>query len=172
MKKELITQVDENDEFIGLRPREDLYGGKLIHRSSSLLLFNSKKKLLLQKRSSNKIWYPKLYTFSVSGTVLNETYEDCIAREMLEEIGISVYFKKLFKYRYFDDVDNTFMTVFIAHSDKDVNVDKEESESFIWVSIEELENDIDNNPEKYTPPFIEGIKIYLNGAFSTPTYDL
>ncbi|MBI2584154.1 MAG: NUDIX domain-containing protein [Candidatus Aenigmarchaeota archaeon] len=164
---ELIIQVDEDDKVIGLKPKEDFYEGKLIHRSAHLLLFNSENKLLIQKRGADRKWYPGLYTFSVSGTVANETYEECIAREMAEEIGVSVPFKRLFKYKYFDDVDKAFMAVFIAHSDEEIDADEEEIESFVWISLEELKKDIDEHPEMYTQPFLKGIRIYLENFYKS-----
>lgn len=74
-------EVDEKDNVIGFRPRDDFYTGKYIHRASHLILFNSKNEILIQKRASTKKWYPNLYTFSVSGTVADESYEDCIKKE-------------------------------------------------------------------------------------------
>ena len=87
---ELIIEVDKNDNFLGLREREEFYLGKHIHRAAQLILLNSENKMLIQKRSPQKRWYPNRYTYSVSGTVANESYEACMKREMLEEIGISV----------------------------------------------------------------------------------
>ena len=31
-----------------------------------------------------------------------------------------------------------------------------------WMSVEELKKDIDKNPQKYTPPFLEGINLYFD----------
>jgi isopentenyldiphosphate isomerase len=157
---EMNIQVDENDKVIGLRPREDFYGGKIIHRASHLLLFNSKNELLIVKRSSNKRWYPGLYAFSVSGTVKNETYNECLQREMVEEIGIDVPFKKLFTFRHFDDSVNAFATLYSAISDQEINTEEREIADVSWVTLEWLKEDIVSNPKKYTHPFLQGMKIY------------
>lgn len=51
---EKIIEVDENDNQMGLRPADDFYGGKYVHRTSHLILFNSKNEILLQLRSLEK----------------------------------------------------------------------------------------------------------------------
>jgi len=160
MKKELIIQVNERNEVIGLTPREDFYGGKLIHRLSHLLLSNSKNEVAIMKRSPNKRWYPNLYTFSVSGTVDNETTDECIKREIIEEIGIEISFKKLFTFRHFDDQDNAFATLYSATSDKELTPDPQEISQVDWVTLDWLKKDMEINPDKYTNPFLEGMKIY------------
>ena len=93
MNEEMAIEVDANDKPIGLRPREDFHKFNIIHRSSVLLLFNNKNELLLHKRSENKGWFPGLYDFSASGTVNDESYEDCMKREIQEELGIDVDFE-------------------------------------------------------------------------------
>lgn len=158
---DLFIEVDKNNKPIGVRPKGDFYNGKHIHRSSHLLLFNSGSLLLLQKRSQNQKWYPNLYTYSVSGTVEDETYEQCIEHEMKEEIGINIKYKRLFIYKFFNEIDKSFHAVFIAKSDFPLRLDKNEIQSIKWISLEDLKKDILKNPEKYTPPFLEGIKIFL-----------
>jgi isopentenyl-diphosphate Delta-isomerase len=81
---EMIIEVDKNDNQVGLRPRNHFYNSKHIHRVSHLILFNSKNEILLQLRSPTKKLWPNLFTYSVDGTVVNESYEDCIQREMQE----------------------------------------------------------------------------------------
>lgn len=161
MMIEQNIEVDEDDNRIGLRPRDDFYTGKYIHRASHLLLFNSEGKVLLQKRSSSKRWYPDLYTYSVSGTVADESYEDCLAKEMEEEIGISVDAKMIFKYPFYDEFDKAYHAVFIATSDRDITPDTGEIQEIRWVALDELKKDLEAHPERYTPPFREGMKRYF-----------
>ena len=154
-------EVDENDNVIGLRPRDDFYTGKHIHRSAHLILFNSKNEILVQKRAPDKKWYPNLYTYSASGTVANESYEECMEKETKEEIGISVSFKFLFKYPFFDELDKAFHAVFTGKSDEEIKPDKKEMTEIKWIPAEELKKDIQENPGIYTPPFKEGMRVYF-----------
>ena len=159
--EEQLIEVDKNDKIIGLRPRKDFHTGKYIHRSCHLILFNSKNKILLQKRAPTMTWYPNLYTFSVSGTVANETYEESIKKEMKEEIGISIPVKFLFKTSHFDKFEKAFHSVFIGKSDKRIIPDKNEMTEVKWISPEEVKKDIQEHPEKYTPSFVKGMKRYF-----------
>lgn len=159
--EDLIIEVDKNNNVLGLRPREDFYGGKYIHRSSHLLLFNTTGELAIMKRSTNKRWYPNLYTFSVSGTVDNETNTECIKREIKEEIGLDLEPKELFTFRHFDNQDSAFATVYFAVSDKNLIPDKQEISEVKLILLEQLKDDMISNPDIYTLPFLLGMKAYF-----------
>ena len=158
-------EVDENDNKIGLRLRDDFYAGKYIHRASHLILFNSKNEILLQYRASAKKWYPDLFTYSVSGTVANESYEDCIKKEMREEIGISIPVKRLFTYPFFDTFDKAWHCVFVGTSDDNIIPDTREIQKIKWIGVDELKEDIIKNRNIYTPPFIRGMKKYFDDFY-------
>lgn len=164
-KEEKNIEVDKNDNKIGLRPRDDFYTGKYIHRASHLILFNLKNEILLQKRAKDKKWYPDLYTFSVDETVADESYEDCIKRGMQEEIGILIEVKRLFKYPFFDTFDKAWHCVFVGKSDQEIKPDKREIQKIKWIKVEELKKDVEKHPEIYTPPFTRGIKKYFSEFF-------
>lgn len=165
---ELISEVDKNDNFLRLRDREEFYSGEHIHRAAQLILLNPENKMLIQKRSSKKRWYPNRYTYSVSGTVADESYEACMMREMLEEIGISIPFRKLFKISCIFENKGAFHTVFsgrcsakIANS---IRPDPEEAVFVEWIELEELHRAVRAEPEKYTPSLRAGIiKIFQEG---------
>ena len=165
---EMITEVDANDNFLGLRDRDEFYSGSYIHRASQLILLNSENQMLIQRRAPGKRWYPNRYTYSVSGTVANESYEACMQREMLEEIGISVPFLKLFKFACIFEKGGAFHTVFTARCSEEtsrlIRPDPEEAAYIEWVDPEELYRAVNINPEEYTPSLKAGItKIFKEG---------
>ncbi|MCQ1536439.1 NUDIX domain-containing protein [Methanosarcina sp. KYL-1] len=161
----MVTEVDENDNFIGLRPREDFYTGKHIHRASHLILLDSRNRMLLQKRALSKLWYPGRCTFSVSGTVNDESYEDCLKREMLEEIGISVPFRELFRLPCILNGKGGFHMVYLgACSDQNASMirhDPEEASSVEWVGLEELRYSIEEKPENYAPALRAAVRRFF-----------
>lgn len=159
---EQIIEVDKNDNQIGIRPREEFYNSKHIHRASHLILFNSKDEILLQHRSRTKKVWPNLFTFSVDCTVANETYEDCIKREMMEEIGISIDVERLFTFPYSDKVDKAWHCVFVGKTEDKITPDSREIQKIKWVDAKELKEDILKNPDRYVPPFVEGMRIYFS----------
>ncbi len=160
--QEYNIEVDYNDKGIGLRPREDFYTGKYIHRASHLILQNTKGEILLQKRARDKKWYPGLYTFSVSGTVGDESYEECIQKEMGEEIGIHIPVTKLFTYPVFDDKMKSWNSVYLGYSNETITIDKREMDEVVWKSREAIVEDIQHHPRHYTPVFVKGIKMYFS----------
>ena len=165
---EMISEVDKEDNFLGLREREEFYSGNYIHRAAQFILLNSENKMLIQKRAPGKKWYPDRYTYSVSGTVRDESYEACLEREMLEEIAISVPFRKLFKFSCILENGGAFYTVFSGRCSEEtaslIKPDPEEAASVEWVEFEELHRDIQTEPEKYTPSLRAGIlKIFKEG---------
>jgi len=159
---ELCIEVDKNNRSIGLRPITDFKTGKFIHRSVHLLLFNSKGEILIQKRSANKIWYPNLYTYSVSGVVENENYKNCIKREMKEEIGINTPVNLLFIYPYFDKLDKSFHALFKGKTNKKIIPDKNEMSLIKWMTLGELKRDISKKPDNYVPHVVFGLKKYFS----------
>ena len=149
---ELISEVDRDDNFLGLRPRENFYSGNHIHRASHLILLDPENRMLLQKRAPGKYWYPNRYTYSVSGTVADESYDVCIAREMLEEIGISVPFRKLFKIPCILENKGAYHTVFSGRCSEEaaslIRHDPEEAVSVEWVELEDLHRAVKIEPGK------------------------
>ena len=81
---ELISEVDRDDNFLGLRPREDFYLGNHIHRASQLILLDPENRMLLQKRAPGKYWYPNVITsYSIHYTKL---YDDAFGSRNLRRI--------------------------------------------------------------------------------------
>ena len=166
---ELISEVDRDDNFLGLRPREDFYSGNYIHRASQLILLDPENRMLLQKRAPGKYWYPNRYTYSVSGTVADESYETCIAREMIEEIRISVPVKKLFKIPCILENKGAYHTVFSGRCSEEmaslIRHDPEEAVFVEWVELEDLHRAVKIEPGNYTPSLRAGIiKIFEEGC--------
>jgi len=161
MNKNVII-VDEKDNKIGLASKEEIKEKGLIHRSVHLMLFNSNGELCVQKRAITKKIYPGKYEFSVNGTVDNEDYDLAIKRETQEELGIKdLKFEKLFKYYHADEQDKAFKMVYRSKSDQKLVPDKREIDEIIWMSLDFLKKDIIENPKKYGPTFIVGIKEYF-----------
>ena len=95
---EKIDVVDGNDNVVGESTREEAHAKGLLHRIVHVIIRNSKGEILLQKRSKNDgigNW-----DASVGGHVdTGESYEQAAKREMMEEVGISVPIKFVFKFR-------------------------------------------------------------------------
>lgn len=163
---ECNIEVDRSDNVIGMRPREDFYTGNYIHRSVHLILFNSRGEILIQKRAPTKVWFPNLYTYSVSGTVAKESYNYSIRKEVQEEIGLSIEMKFLFKYLFLGETSKSYNAVYSGKSDNKITPDLTEMSKVKWVPTAELEKDITLHPEMYTPTFRMGMKKFFDEYYT------
>lgn len=91
MNHELIAVVDENDQFIENKPRNQVHQLGLRHRAVHILVFNDQQQLFLQKRSLSKDINAGLWDTSAAGHVdAGESYDACAHRETIEELGVCV----------------------------------------------------------------------------------
>ena len=155
---ELIMEVNEQNEPIGLRPREDFYTAKYIHRGTHVILRNSKGEILVQKRSLNRARSPGKLSYSAGGTVGNETY-----REAKEEIGLDIQLEGFLEFKNFSEQDKVFQRIFFATSDEPiVSYQTQEIDSIERVKADILKDDIIANPDKYSRIYRTGMKIYFD----------
>ncbi|WP_040210305.1 isopentenyl-diphosphate Delta-isomerase [Clostridium polynesiense] len=155
-EKEMILLVDENDKEMGYGEKHEVHKKGLFHRAFSIFIFNSKNQLLLQKREKNKYHSPGLWTNTCcSHQRQNEELSDAIHRRLKEEMGFDTELKEAFTFSYnfkFHEElsENEFDHVYIGHYEGDIIPNPQEVEDYKWVDLEELKQDIEKNPDKYT----------------------
>lgn len=162
-----ITEVDQRNKKLGLRDKKEFEFGKFIHRGSCLFLLNEKGKVLLQKRSQCKKLYPGKLDFSVSGTLEDESYLECIQRESAEELGLkNLEFCEVGVFRVFiDNVDKSFQKLFVSYlsAKSKFVLDSDEIEEVCWFDFNELEGMICKRPGDFSPHLLKGLKfMYKN----------
>jgi len=150
--KEKNTVVDENDNVLGAKYREDI-GIDEIYRVSALWIINSKDEILLARRGYSKKRDPGKWGPAVAGTIAeNETYEENIKREAEEEIGVTNYdFGKGIK-RFSHLTHKYFAKTFLAKLDwneKDFKLDEREVAEVRWFSLDELKKEMKDHPEEF-----------------------
>ena len=105
--EEIVEIVDRDNRVIGAVTRRIMRQQKLIHRASSILVFNSTGELFLQKRTQSKDIYPGYWDLAAGGVVLaGESYEEAAHRELREELGLVNVKLRLQFDQYFEDADN------------------------------------------------------------------
>lgn len=155
--EEKIILVDKNDTKIGTEEKIKTHKEGKLHRAFSIFIFNSKGELLLQKRVNTKYHTPGLWTNTCcSHPRPGELLEKAIHRRLIEEMGIDCELKKIFSFIYKATLKNNLFEheydhVFIGKFDGEPNPDLTEVDDYKWISIDELEKDINKNPKKYTP---------------------
>lgn len=142
--EELLFAVDENNNPIEARPRNETHAKHLWHRVSHIWVINAKNQILCQKRTLLKDINPGKWEAHFGGHMRSgEDYRDNAIIETKEEIGLErnkddMIFFKVHKYLK----DKEFQGIFYTKWDGEENelaLEKEEVENITWVSIEELQ---------------------------------
>lgn len=158
MKKEILLVVNEQDEVVGTETREKCHeGGGILHRAVTVFIFNDEGKVLVAKRAKQKLLWPGYWETSCSTHVYeNESYVEAAQRRLPQELGFSCKLKYIFKFVYqakYKDVgsEHEVCAVLIGKYNGKVSPNEQEVSDYKWVSLDELRQDIDKNPDKYAP---------------------
>ena len=158
--KNMVLLVDEEDNVIGEEEKIKAHqnGGKL-HRAFSILIYNDKGEMMLQKRAKSKYHFGGLWTNACCshpkpGEPINQT----IHSKLMQEMGFDTELNEVFSFIYKADFDNglteyEFDHVFVGKYDREPKINPEEADDWKWIGMEKLNQDVLENPEKYTPWF-------------------
>ena len=152
--EDIFDVVNEHDEVIGREPRSVVHARGLRHRAAHVLVFNAAGKVFLQLRSMTKDNNPGVWDSSCSGHVdAGETYVVAAERELMEEIGLLVEqpLEPLFKLDACEDTGMEFCWVDRTQSEGPFDLNPEEIDEGRWFSAQELTEQLDANPEVYSP---------------------
>lgn len=156
MVEEKVILVDAYDNPIGLMNKLEAHEKALLHRAFSVFILNDKKELMLQQRAHHKYHSPLLWTNTCcSHQRENETNIQAGTRRLREEMGFEVELKEMFHFIYKAPFDNGLTEheldhVMIGYYNDVPQINKEEVESWKWMKIEDVKNDMIVNPDKYT----------------------
>ena len=156
MTEEKVILVNEKDEQIGLMPKLEAHEKAQLHRAFSIFILNSKNEVMLQQRASEKYHSPLLWTNTCcSHQREGETNIQAGSRRLREEMGFSTELKELFHFIYKAPFDNGLTEheldhVMIGYFDDEPVINPEEVESWKWMNIDEIKEDMQRNPAIYT----------------------
>jgi isopentenyl-diphosphate delta-isomerase len=157
---ELLVLVDENDEVLGYKDKNACHVGQgILHRAFSVFIFNSKNELILHQRSAQKRLWNLYWTNSCcSHPRKGESYEVATQRRVKEELGLTVDLTYLYKFQYqagFGEKgsENELCSVYIGKTDVEPIVNPNEISAWRYISIDEMTEELNVHPEKYTPWF-------------------
>ncbi|TDL99229.1 MAG: isopentenyl-diphosphate delta-isomerase [Flavobacteriaceae bacterium] len=157
--EEKVILVDPNDNPIGLMEKMEAHQKGLLHRAFSVFAFNEKGETLLQQRAKSKYHSPLLWSNTCcSHPRENETTIQAAIRRMREEMGVDCMVKPLFTFIYKVELDQGMTEheldhVFEASFEGTPNFNPEEVASFRWISLQDLEKEMTENPEDFTQWF-------------------
>jgi isopentenyldiphosphate isomerase len=160
MPDHIVDIVNEKDEVIGQAMKSEKAEKGFISRVAAVILADSRGKIILAKRSEKKKYSPGLWDLAAVGSVMaGETYEASARRELKEELGIECELKLLNK--FYQEAENLgggqklkyFCGVFLGKTDA-VPVLNNELSEMRKISLQELEGETKNNPEKFCQGFL------------------
>jgi len=157
--EERVILVNENDEAIGALEKMEAHLCPRLHRAFSVCLFNKQGEMLLQKRALHKYHCGGLWTNTCcSHPRVGEETINAAKRRLVEEMGIITDLTEVFNFTYQAEFDNglfeyEFDHVFFGTFTGDPLINPEEVEDWKYLSLNEIETEFLENPEKYTPWF-------------------
>ena len=156
---EQVILVDEQDNPIGLMEKQAAHLEPHLHRAFSIFIFNSKGELLLQQRAFSKYHSPGLWTNTCCSHPRDgETLAEATSRRLWEEMGMRCDMHEVYTFIYKAPVgqgltEHEFDHVWIGQSDDIPSINTEEVASWKYMSLCNLEKDIELHPEHYTEWF-------------------
>ncbi len=154
---ELLCHVDEADRVVGSCRRGDAHRYGLRHRAVHILVFNGAGKVFLQKRARNKDINPGLWDTSAAGHVdYGETYDQCAARELAEELGIGsvAALEPLFKLPASERSGWEFVQVYRIRYDGDPRLNAAEIDEGRWFTPDEIDSNLADDRLPLTSSFV------------------
>ena len=156
MSIENVVLVNEKDEVIGSMEKIEAHEKALLHRAFSVFVINKNNELMLQRRALGKYHSPGLWTNTCcSHPRVEETYENGAHRRLVEEMGFDCDLKDVFSFIYKAPFANGLTEheldhVFVGYSETEPIINSDEVDSWKWIAMAELKQDIKQNPDNYT----------------------
>lgn len=170
MQEEYILKVNYEDKMIDKISKTDAHFQPILHRAFSVFLFSGSK-VLLQRRAKGK-YHSELLVANTccshprtddeilpqASKRLNE--ELGINYDNLKEVGSFIYCAKFNDNLYEYEYDH----VIVGEVDENIKykLNPQEVDSVFWMEIEDVKEDLVNNPQKYAVWFFEAFNIFLN----------
>jgi isopentenyl-diphosphate delta-isomerase len=156
MIEEQVILVNEQDEPIGLMNKMEAHEKAVLHRAFSVFVLNDNNEVMLQQRAHHKYHSPLLWTNTCcSHQRAGETNIEAGKRRLFEEMGFETELKELFHFIYKAPFDNGLTEheldhVMIGYYNDAPVINLDEVESWKWIPIEAIKDDMLANPNSYT----------------------
>jgi isopentenyl-diphosphate delta-isomerase len=156
MAEEYVILVDENDQEVGQMEKMEAHRLGLLHRAFSILIFNDRGELLLQQRAAHKYHSPLLWTNTCcSHPRPQETVLDAAKRRLQEEMGMQANMQEVLHFLYEAKLDQGLSEheldhVLVGYTNENPQINPEEVKAFKWIALEQLIQELEQNPDTFT----------------------
>lgn len=161
---EKVILVNEQDIALGTMEKLETHEKGLLHRAFSIFIFNSNKELLLQRRALTKYHSAGLWTNTCcSHPRPEEEAINAAHRRLKEEMGFDTELNFKVKFLYKTPFENGLTEheldyIFVGHYNLQPTINHDEVDSFKWMSIDQIKQEIKSSPQNFTSWF----KIAIN----------
>jgi isopentenyl-diphosphate delta-isomerase len=156
-KEEMVVLVDEENGVLGYMGKLEAHKKGLLHRAISVIIFNSKGEMLVQQRALTKYHWAGIWSNTCcSHPRKEESFQDAAERRLYEELGFRTELKEAFHFIYkaYDEKSGLteweYDTVFTGVYNESFEFNRDEVNAVRWMSAEELQFDIEQNPQQYS----------------------
>mgnify|MGYP002653787269 CR=1 FL=1 len=163
---EKVVLINPQDEVLGQMEKMQAHENGLLLRACSVFLFNEKGEMLLQKRAEEKYHSPNQWTNACCSHPRDgETYLEAAHRRLQEELGISCDLEEKFHFIYKAEVgedlwEHELDHVFIGNYEGDFSLNNDEVGDIRYISMNDLDKELTENPEHFTEWFKIILKEY------------
>ena len=157
---ELLILVDPDDQETGNLSKAECHDGDgILHRAFSVFLFNAQGELLLQQRSAGKRLWAMFWTNTCcSHPRQGESMELATERRLQQELDTSSALEFIYKFEYqarFGELGSEYelCSVYLGRLEREATANDMEIAAMRFVSADELRQELDAEPEHFTPWF-------------------
>lgn len=179
-KNEYVILVDGNNKEIGIQEKIKAHELAQCHRAFSVFIYRTNPQtqqieILLQQREQNKYHCGGLWTNTCCGHP--RPGEEVVAagqRRLFEEMGMIHHHLKLIgQFHYIakfsnglteNEMDHVLIGQFNQSQNQEIKLNPLEASNARWATLEDLDTELKNNPEKFTPwlpQALESFSTYL-----------
>ncbi len=159
-----VIIVDEHDMPIGLKGYPELQHQDIYRVSALWLTDKASGDCLMTQRNWSKHNDPGKWMAAVSGTIEEgEMYDQNIVHEIEEEIGLTDLHLRSGPKEFIDDGKHQFFVQWYrAEADRNevvITIQEDEVESYAWVPIQQLIDEVQDDPNKFVPSITSSLKL-------------
>jgi isopentenyl-diphosphate delta-isomerase len=151
-----VILVNEQNRELGVGGKAGVHREGALHRAFSIFIFDSQGRMLIHQRALDKYHSGGLWTNACcSHPRPGEAVEEAAHRRLQEEMGFDCELEEVFQFVYQvqlgeDLFEHEYDHVFVGTCEIEPEPDPEEVADWKWVEVEELWQDVQEHPGRYT----------------------
>ena len=163
---EFVEEVDENGKIIAVYPKEKLKERMFLHKVALVIPRGKNNSFIFSKRAKHKFPFPNTWVCGIGGKVsAGETLLEAAERETIEEAGVVLPLELVTSFVYDEEDYKGLFYVFTTRAETDMNLfqaDLREVQYFQEFSLQQIVEDVNNNPHTFAPTFRRAVKAFVS----------